>query len=178
LHEATSSFAVPADARWQPWFARDLPGDEPVIGHGDLGPWNVLARDGTPVAFIDWDTAGPVDASWELAEVAWLNVQLYDDDVAERIGLGDAASRAQQLRVLVDAYGLAGNRRARLVEQIAEFAIHAARQEAVDAGVHHETAVAIAEDGFPFLWAITWRARSASWVLRNRDLLVRALTAP
>jgi hypothetical protein len=107
-----------------------------------------------------------------------LNVQLYDDDVAERIGLGDAASRARQLRALVDAYGLARNRRARLVDQIAEIAIHAARQEAVDAGVHHETAVAVADNGFPFLWAITWRARSASWVLRNRDLFERALTQP
>jgi hypothetical protein len=30
--------------RWRP----------PCGGHGDLGPWNILARDGEPVPFIDW----------------------------------------------------------------------------------------------------------------------------
>lgn len=38
LHDATASFQAPADARWQPSFARLLPGSHPVIGHGDLGP--------------------------------------------------------------------------------------------------------------------------------------------
>lgn len=175
LHSATASFDPPDPPLWRPWFARSLPGRQPVIGHGDLGPWNVLAREGRPVALIDWDNAGPVDATWELAQVAWLNVQLHDDDVAERNGLPDAAHRAEQLRALVDSYGLAKDRRERLVSQIAEFAIHAARQEVLDAGVIPETDSAVAEDGFPTLWAISWRTRSASWILRHRDLLRAAL---
>src|SRR5262249_8784144 len=36
-----------------------LPGE--VVSHGDLGPWNTVYRDGAPVAFIDWDGAGPVE---------------------------------------------------------------------------------------------------------------------
>lgn len=176
LHTATATFEVPRDAQWQPWFARDLPGDDPVIGHGDLGPWNVLARDGLPTAFIDWDNAGPVDASWELAQVAWLNVQLHDDDLAELNGLPGPEDRAAQLRILVDEYELPLQRRQALVDQIAEFAIHAARQEAVDAQVTSESTAAVADDGFPVLWAITWRARSAAWILRHRSLLSDALT--
>lgn len=58
LHAATATFEVPDGAQWQRWFARALPGTDPAIGHGDLGPWNVLARDGAPTAFIDWDNAG------------------------------------------------------------------------------------------------------------------------
>ena len=75
----------------------------------------------------------------------------------------------------MDAYGLEKNRRQGLVGQIAEFAVHAARQKAVDARVTPESAVAMAEDGFPILWATTWRTRSASWILRNRQLLEHAL---
>ncbi len=94
LHEATASFEVPDDVCWQPWFIRDLPGDHPVIGHGDTGPWNIVAQRGIPIALIDWEFAGPVDAIWALAETAWLNAQLHDDDVAEQFGLPSAARRA------------------------------------------------------------------------------------
>jgi hypothetical protein len=104
-HDATESFQPPADAIWQSSFARLLPGHHPVFGHGDTGPWNVVAQGGIPVAFIDWEFAGPVDALWELAETAWLNAQLHDDDIAERAGLPSAARRSQQVRLLLDAYG-------------------------------------------------------------------------
>jgi hypothetical protein len=52
------------------------------------------------------DSAGPVDALYELAQTAWLNAQLHDDDVAERLGLPDLAARARQLRAIVDGYEL------------------------------------------------------------------------
>jgi hypothetical protein len=55
LHDATESFQPPADASWQPSFARLLPGNHPVFGHGDTGPWNVVAQGGIPIAFIDWE---------------------------------------------------------------------------------------------------------------------------
>src|SRR4051794_28525696 len=38
-----------------------------------------------------------------------------------------------------------------------------------------DTADAVTPDGFPVLWAIAWRARSASWIARHRTLLRRAL---
>jgi aminoglycoside phosphotransferase (APT) family kinase protein len=102
LHTLSASFRAPEDAVWHPWFARSLSGGEQVIGHGDLGPWNILAVDGLPVAFIDWDNAGPVDPIWELAMVAWLNAQWHDDDVALLNGLPDLPRRAHQLALMLD----------------------------------------------------------------------------
>jgi hypothetical protein len=53
LHDATASFVPPPDAAWHPWpFASDAPGA--IISHRDTGPWNIMARDGLPVAFIAW----------------------------------------------------------------------------------------------------------------------------
>jgi aminoglycoside phosphotransferase (APT) family kinase protein len=147
-----------------------------VIGHGDLGPWNIVARDEMPVAFIDWDNAGPVDATWDLAQGAWLNVQLHDDDIAETRELPDPATRGRQLRLFADSYGLGREGKQTFVDQIAEFAIHASREEALNAGVTSLSTRAIDDDGYPVLWAITWRARSASWILRHRRLLEDCLT--
>jgi len=30
-----------------------------VIGHCDVAPWNIVARDGPPAGLIDWEFAGP-----------------------------------------------------------------------------------------------------------------------
>ena len=174
LHRATASFEAPKDAHWRPWFARNLSGDLPVIGHGDLGPWNILARAEVPVAFIDWDNAGPVDAVWELAQVGWLNAQLHDDDVAEQAALPDPAARARQLALILDGYGLGAADRDGFVDKLVEIAIRSARQEAIDYAVGPDTAN-VAADGFPVLWAITWRSRAATWMLDHRWLLTDAL---
>ena len=106
LHLATRSFSPPPDAVWFPWRGRDLGSPVKVIGHCDVAPWNIVARDGLPVALIDWETAGPVDPLVELAQLAWLNAKLHDDVVAEREHLPPLADRARQLAAIVDAYGL------------------------------------------------------------------------
>jgi Ser/Thr protein kinase RdoA (MazF antagonist) len=174
LHEATSDFEAGTDAVWRPWFGRHLGGSDPVISHCDLGPWNIIAREGMPVAFVDWEYAGPVDAVWDLAHTAWLNAQLYDDDVAELNALGSAEDRARQLRAILDGYGLARRRREHFVDTMVEFAVHSARDEAVQGAVTMESK-AVDETGFPVLWAVTWRTRSASWMLHHRSLLEEAI---
>lgn len=175
LHRATSTFAPPAGAVWQSWFGRELGGTDPVISHCDLGPWNIIARDNLPVAFVDWEFAGPVDAVWDLAHTAWLNAQLHDDDVAEQSGLASPEGRAAQLRVLLDGYGFPLSRRTGFVDKMVEFAIHSTADEAVLGQVTPESG-AVDESGYPVLWAVAWRARSASWMLRHRALLERAIT--
>jgi len=57
-----------------------------------------------------------------------------------------------------------------------EFAVLSARAEAVLYGVTPDTATAVDPSGYPVLWAITWRARRASWMLRHRQILERATT--
>ncbi|HVQ96921.1 MAG TPA: phosphotransferase [Mycobacteriales bacterium] len=176
LHRATAGFQPPEGSYWRPWWGRRLPGSRPVLSHCDTGPWNIVAQDGQPVALIDWENAGPVDALWELAQTAWLNAQLHDDDIAERLGLPDTSTRAGQLRSIVDGYGLAAAERAGFVERMIEFAVHSARAEAVDHAVGPDSTAGCTTSGYPFLWAITWRARSASWMLRHRAVLERAIT--
>jgi hypothetical protein len=176
-HDAAASFDPGPDAVWKPWFARDLPGTHPVIGHCDTGPWNVVATAGIPTAFIDWEFAGPTDERWALAEATWLNAQLHDDDIAEHLQLPDAATRARQARSIIDGYGLPVALRTGFVDAMIEFAVHSARGDAVEYGVTAETMAGTTQSGYPFVWGITWRTRSASWMLRQRPLLERVITS-
>ena len=170
LHEATASYYPLAGAVWKPWFGRSLGRAKMVIGHCDVAPWNIVSREGRPVALIDWEVAGPVDPLVDLAQACWLNVRLFDDLVAEREGLPSLAERARQLHVMVDAYGLSRRERRGFVATIIEFAVHYTAYQADDAEVTPEsTDPAI-------IWALAWPARSAAWMLRNRRVLERALT--
>lgn len=169
LHDATATFRPPRDAVWQSWTGRsDAPGA--VIGHCDAGPWNTVARNGLPVAYIDWEGAGPIDRIDEIAATAWWNAQLHDDDVAELQSLPGAVARARQLRLFLDGYGLSAADRNGLVTRMIEFAIRDSAAEAAKAGVTQQST-----DPAP-LWAVAWRARAASWMLRNRPLLEHAIT--
>jgi hypothetical protein len=170
LHSVTSEWTPPVDAYWRPWFMREMIGERSVIGHGDLAPWNILAKDGRPVAFIDWDNAGPLDPVWELASVAWQNAQLYDDDVAEMNNLPDAAQRALQAKLILDGYGLAHSERTGFVDRMTQLAVWSAREEAIEFNVVPDT-VSPSPSGFPILWAVTWRTRSAAWMLDRRSML-------
>jgi Phosphotransferase enzyme family len=176
LHAAAATFVPPPDASWKPWFGRELPASQWVIGHGDTGPWNIVARDGRPVALIDFEFAGPVGAVWDLAQAAWLNAQLHDDDVAGRLGLPDLAARGRQLRLMLDGYGLPAGQRGSFVDKMITMAVHSARAEAAEAGVTPQTTTGVTGTGYPFAWAITWRVRSASWMLTHRAFLQRAIS--
>jgi Phosphotransferase enzyme family len=170
LHDATASFQPPPHALWRAWFGRDLGGPTRVIGHCDVAPWNIVARDGRAVALIDWEAAGPVDPLIELAQACWLNAKLHDDIVVAREGLPPLADRARQLRAIVDAYGLAANRRRGFVDRIIEFVVHDTAEQADEAGVTPDST-----DPTP-LWGLAWRARAAAWLLRNRGTLQNALS--
>ena len=148
LHEATASYRPAPDAVWPPWFGRHLGGPNRVIGHCDVAAWNIVARDGLPVALIDWETAGPVDPMIELAQACWLNAKLFSDDVAEREGLPSLGVRARQLRAIVDAYGLSAQQRLGFVDLIIGYAIHDTAETADEFGVTPEM-VDPMPDGFP-----------------------------
>ncbi len=169
LHEASSSFVPPPDAVWRSWFGRDLGGSTPCIGHCDAGPWNIVARNGLPVALIDWDFAGPVDKMVDLAQACWLNAKLHSDDVAAREGLPLAEERFLQARAILDGYGLSRNRRQGFVRMMIDFAVHSVAAEADEFAVAPDTKKT---DG---LWGMAWRSRSASWMLRHESALRRAV---
>lgn len=173
VHDATGSFLPPADPRWWPWFGRALGGRRRVIGHCDAAPWNIVARNGLPVALIDWERAGPVDPLVELAQVCWLNAKLYDEVVAAREGLPPLAERARQLRAIVNGYGLSRNQRRGFVERMIEFAALAAADEADQAAVTPEQPAGTYDP--QLVWALAWRVRSAAYMLRHRRVLQNAL---
>lgn len=171
LHQATASFQPPENAIWRKWFGRELSGSgRSVFGHCDVGPWNIVTRDGNPIAIIDWEVAGPVDPLVEFAQACWLNVQLHDDDIAELQGLPSAEVRTRQVRLMADSYGLGAKERAALVDTMVSYAIHDAADQAIQVPVTPET-----KDAAP-LWGLAWRTRAAAWMLRNRPMLDRILS--
>ena len=169
LHQATASFCVPEGAIWREWFGRDLGGPRSVIGHCDAAPWNIVARNRVPVALIDWEVAGPVDPIVELAQVCWLNAQLYDD-VAERVGLASLTDRARHVRLILDGYDMPRRERAGFVDRMIEFAIFDAAEQAIEVNVTPDS------PGPEPLWGIAYRTRSAAWMLRHRSTIERALS--
>jgi Ser/Thr protein kinase RdoA (MazF antagonist) len=169
LHDATASFRPPPDALWRPWFGRGIGDAPPVFGHCDTAAWNIVARDGRPVALIDWEVAGPVDPLTEMAQAAWNNAHLYDDDVAAMHGLPEAGARARQVRLLADGYGLAAAARRLLAERIIDFAAQSAANEVVEQRIAPETEYA------PRVWGIAWQTRSVAWLIRHRMMIENAL---
>jgi hypothetical protein len=178
VHEAAIDFR--SSRGWMPWWGRDLDGGQVVVGHCDAAPWNFLASNELPTALLDWDSAGPVGREWDVAQTAWLNAQLHDDDVAERQQLPDAASRARLLAAFCAGYGLEMQERECLVDRMIEVAVRTAAQEAVDGGVTPDGATPTPNGllgggpafiGHQLLWAVTWRTRSARWMLDNRRML-------
>ena len=178
LHDATTDFQPSRDAIWQPWFTRTDASAAfgPVVyGHGDLGPWNIVAIDGRPVGFIDWEFAGPVDRLDEVAQVGWLNAQLHDDDIAARNALPSAEQRAHQLRRFADGYGLTTDERAHLVTRMVDHAVRDAGNELTQAGDRPLKMAKAPTDPSDPGWAIAWRIRSAAWLVAHRGLLESAL---
>nr|WP_255654324.1 phosphotransferase [Cohnella sp. REN36] len=167
LHEAGAAFDPGAKAEWKPWFLRELGGPRYVYSHGDVAPWNTVVREGLSFALIDWEFAGPVDPLMELARVCWLFPQLHDDDVAGRVGLPSLDVRARQLRLLVEAYGASIAERQGLYDRILEVVVRETAEEAIE--------LQATPDSEGPLWGIAWRARAASWILRHRVVLQRAL---
>ena len=161
MHDATASFRSPDRTIWRAWFGREV-GAPDIIGHCDAAPWNVISQRGWPVAFIDWEVAGPVDRLTEIAMAAWNNAQLYDDDVAAMNGLPDTARRMRQVRIFAEAYGLPTAGRHRLAYRIIEFAAQSAASEVVEQEITPRTEHA------PRVWGI-------AWLLRNRPALEAAL---
>jgi hypothetical protein len=168
LHDATASFQPPPQAVWQPWSLRSRAPDA-VISHCNVGPWHVIVRAGRPVGFIDWSLAGPTNRLEELAASGWWNAQLHDDDIAERNGLPDAATRGAQLRLFLDGYGLPSAQRSGLITRMIEFAIR-------DCAGLAETKQITPESNDPTtLWILAWQTRAAAWMLRHRPMLERAM---
>lgn len=63
------------------------------IVHGDPGPFNVVMRDGMPVALIDWDTVRAGDPLEDLGYAAWT----WCIQPVHKVPVADQARRLRQL---------------------------------------------------------------------------------
>ncbi len=91
------------------------------------------------------------------------------------LGSAMLATGHRQLALVLDGYGPDRIDRVGFVDKMVELAIHSARADAVDYNITPDTRTGIGDDGFPFAWGITWRVRGASWMLKNRSILERAI---
>lgn len=92
----------------------DLAGQYQIVCHHDLGPNNAVFQDELPVAFIDFDTASPGSPLEDIGYMCWLWC------VSGKAGAPPVDVQATQVRVLADAYGLAGPERGVLVDAMLE----------------------------------------------------------
>ena len=76
-----------------------------IMCHGDPGPWNIVWRDDSPVALIDWDFAVPAAALYDVSYVAFEMVPLRDDDRCREVGFEVVPDRASRLRLVCETYG-------------------------------------------------------------------------
>jgi Phosphotransferase enzyme family len=104
FHDATTGFSLPKNVVWH------NPVAEPseVICHGDAGPYNIIFRNGDPIALIDFERATPAPRIWDIAFILYRFAPLND---LEKQGLtsGFLSRVARRIRIVLDAYGFSGN---------------------------------------------------------------------
>src|SRR5690606_38768356 len=118
-HDATAGFVAPPGSTWSDEMVDWSPGDDPVLCHNDVCPENVVYRDGTAVALLDFEFAAPGRRVYDLASLARMCAPIETDEDAARTGRRglDPFSR---LRVCADAYGLDGGGRRQLLDVLDE----------------------------------------------------------
>lgn len=105
-HNAVAGFAAPQDARWATGTGPLGPGE--IICHNDVGPWNVVWRDSTPICLIDWDYAAPAPPLDDVAFALWWSIPFAsDDDCLTWRRFSTPPDRRHRIEVFAAAYGLA-----------------------------------------------------------------------
>lgn len=118
-HDAAVGFVPPPGTTWSDEMADPDPGPEPVVGHNDVCPENVVFRDGVAVALLDFEFAAPGRREWDLAALARMWVPIDTDEDAARTGRAGLDPFAR-LRVAADAYGLDDPGRRALLDRLGE----------------------------------------------------------
>lgn len=150
-----------------------LAGRHPVVCHHDPGPNNAVFnnadfREGEPVAFIDFDTAAPGSPLEDLGYLAWTWC------VSSKASAPTAEVQAAQVRIAVDAYGLAYGERGAVVDAILE---RQARNVRFWTEVRSGRNPTIATDE-QIAERIAWSRREHWHTVVNREVFDAALTTP
>lgn len=134
----------------------------PLITHNDLNPANVVFRDETAAALIDFDLAAPGSRAWELAVAACFWIPLCDDrDINDARG-GRAFAR---YRLLLDAYETPSPLRAEVAEALIDANVWIST--IIESGARH------GHPAFGAIWAAGARRyqRAHQWLLAHQTRL-------
>jgi hypothetical protein len=111
MHDAGRASAASAEG-FSTAFASGYHGPEAVVCHHDPGPNNAVFRDGTPIAFIDFDFAAPGHPLEDVGYFAWSWC------ISSRADRGPVQAQAAQVRLAADAYRLRPADRVRLLDAV------------------------------------------------------------
>jgi hypothetical protein len=121
LHDAARGFDT-ADATWSTEMADDTArataAAELVVCHNDVCLENVVFRDGLAVGLLDFDFAAPGRPTYDLAQMVRMCGPIDDELDAARAGWRPDAVAPARLRLVADAYGLAGDGRPALFDAL------------------------------------------------------------
>lgn len=139
-----------------------------VICHNDIAPYNTVYMNGHPVAFIDFDTAGPGPRIWDVCYAAYRFVPLIDEIDHEAHGVPSDLDVFERLRLFVSSYGagLEGDLIQELIKRI-EYLIQHIQTEA---GRGVEWHVDNVREGHVELYE-----RHIEWIQRHRSALTAAI---
>ncbi|MFC8683140.1 phosphotransferase [Microbacterium ureisolvens] len=167
FHDATVGWQPPSDAAWSTAFADPAGGS--VICHNDVCIENVVFRDGSAAALIDFDFAAPGRRVWDVAMTAryWVPMTHPTLPAAVERGVEDPVGR---LRTFVDAYGLRDGDRRILAGVLLE-AEEASRRFVAEQAASGSPA-------FVAMWDVPARARfdrKLAWLRENSGAITRRL---
>jgi len=167
LHDAARAFD-PHGLTWSDALADPAGGS--VVCHNDVELSNVVFRDGTAVALLDFEFAAPGRPVYDLAQLARLCVPIEHDFDQARLGWRPA-DRPARLRLVADAYGLDRHGRAELLLAMSDAMdrIEAAVRRSVDAGDPNTLATVNRTGGFEKY------ARRRQWWTDHHDEFAAAL---
>ncbi|AIQ59122.1 aminoglycoside phosphotransferase [Paenibacillus borealis] len=110
-HDATEGYKSDSEGSWQLSYASTKAHE--VICHNDAALYNVVFQNAVPVAFIDFDMAGPGPRMWDIAYSIYTSVPLASfapdyssgSTVAYQSNV-HAADRRQRIQLFFEAYGI------------------------------------------------------------------------
>lgn len=150
FHDATAGSALAAGAE--------------VVCHNDFAPYNMVFRDGAPVAVIDFDLAAPGRRLWDLAYLAWWMAPLGSGDDMAAAAQADLAAGCRRLRLLARTYGLPAD--AALLDTVAQVLAHMGSRAAMVKSIG-EAATRRLEAGGHLAF---WRAQAARFATVRTDI--------
>lgn len=144
FHDATRNLDFVPDENWA--YTYPIAGRNDVICHNDFAPYNMIFRDGLPVAIIDFDLAGPGPHLRDLAYLTYWFAPLSfaSEDLAEQ-SAREIANGNSRLKLLCSVYGTSDY--AALLDMVSEVLDHMGDEMAVAKMVGREAATRLWDGG-------------------------------